>query len=324
MRATGQLRRVQARQLIAAWVLGGLLSACGPASAATPTPERSACQGVAIVIGEVSDDPGSVRTSTQPLADYLAARLQPQGIACGDVDVRQTSREMIGLLERGEVDVYFDSPYRAALASQAAGAPPGLRRWLNCDPDYASVLLVRKDSGIDSLEDLRGKMVAMDNPESTASFALAASYLIDQGLKLSVKPNFKAAVGPDEVGIWFSGDDTNSMSAVARGLVQATVTDDYRFTQLTPTDEQAQLSVLWQSEPVDRQLVLFRPGLSIELRAAIKQALVDAHGTAEGEAALAQGAETCKFDEQPLATLQANLAHMLEIADKVANIPGLP
>jgi len=118
-----------------------------------------------------------------------------------------TINEMIEAINNGEVDLYMDSIFPAALVSNATGAQPILRRQRNCDPEYYSVLFTTPDSGITSIEDLPGHMMAMDRSYSTSGFALPAAYLLDRGLNLVIKKSWDEPVAADEVGIFFSLDD---------------------------------------------------------------------------------------------------------------------
>lgn len=262
------------------------------------------------MLGDISDDPSEVIEGAQPLADYLAARLADQGISEGQVRVTSTTEEMIELLKSGEVDLYFDSVYPAALISDASGAQPVLRRWRNGVAEYYSVIFTVEGTGIASVEDLAGRMVAMDNQYSTSGFTLPAVYLTEQGLTLSIKESPDDLVKPDEVGVVFAYDDENILQWVIDGRVDAGVTDDYHFGVFSESAEG--LVELATTESVPRQVLLVRPGLEPELLEAIKAALLAADEDEEGQAALEAFDETAQFDEFPEG-IDAALARMDEM-----------
>ena len=56
-------------------------------------------------IGSISDDPGDEVRAFQPLADYLAAELQRNGVDYADVVVAASMEEMVTLLRDGSVDL---------------------------------------------------------------------------------------------------------------------------------------------------------------------------------------------------------------------------
>ena len=107
--------------------------------------------------------------------------------------------EMAKLLKSGDVNIYFDSPCPALTAMHRSGAKPFLRRWKNGIASYYTEIFVRKDSGIEKLEDLKGKVIAFEDPYSTSSYFLPKSILTGAGIKMTQKTNFASSVAPDEV-----------------------------------------------------------------------------------------------------------------------------
>ena len=255
--------------LVLGLVLGSLFG-CVPGSGPTPPPIVSptppptwtpgACVGPAITIGEIADKPNEVIASMQPLADYLAGRLAGFGYQCGKVKVVLTIDDMIKAINNGEVDIYMDSIFPAAIVSNGTGAQPILRRWRNCDPDYYSIIFTTPDSGITSVDDLPGHMMAMDRSYSTSGFALPAAYLLDHGLKLAIKKSWDEPVASDEVGIYFSTDDKNTLNLILEGKASAGATDDYYFGKWEE-EKPGTLVKLAETAPVLRQVVLVRSSL---------------------------------------------------------------
>jgi len=304
-------------------IMVGSVLGCGLRPTATPTPTvmPTPCVGPTITLGEIADDPNKVKNNSRAFANYLAEGLAPLGIACGDVEVVETVNGMIELIKNGEVDIYFDSMYPATLVSDATGARPILRRWRNCDPEYYSIIFTLNGSGITSIDDLRGHMIAMDRPDSTSGFALPAMYLIDHGLKLVVKDSFSAPVAPDEVAIFFSKADKNTLHQVLDGKVSAGATDDYNYDNWVAEETPGKFIDLAHTESVLRQVVLVRPGLESNLRAAIKDELLKANSNPKGVAALNEAAATCKFDDVPV-EIEAAFGQMRDMHATLKDIPG--
>ena len=152
--------------LIVIVILAFVLTACGAGqeNIASIEPSTEPPEVRAIVLGDISDDPAEVIEGTQPLADYLASQLVEYGITEGQVRVASSIDEMTALLDSGEVDLYFDSPYPATLISDQSGASIILRRWRFGVEEYQSVIFASVSSGITSIEQLPGHMVAMDAP----------------------------------------------------------------------------------------------------------------------------------------------------------------
>jgi phosphonate transport system substrate-binding protein len=310
-------------------VLGSLLG-CNPPDTPTPTPAvpsalpptwtPGTCVGPTITLGEISESPDEVIASMQPLADYLAEGLADFGYECGKVKVVLTIDDMIKAINNGEVDIYMDSIFPAALVSNATGAQPVLRRWRNCDPEYYSIIFSTPDSGITSVDDLPGHMMAMDRSYSTSGFALPAAYLLDRGLNLVVKGSWDEPVASGEVGIFFSRDDSNTLALILEGKASAGATDDYNLGKWQEESPGA-LVKLAETAPVLRQVVLVRSSLENDLRQAIKRKLSEAHLNPEGVSVMKQAVGTCKFD-QPPDGIEALIAQMQAIYEKIKDIPG--
>lgn len=272
----------------------------------------------AIVLGDISDDPAEVIEGTQPLADYLASQLGDYGITEGQVRIAASTDEMAKLLKNGEVDLYFDSTYPATLISDEAGTKIILRRWRFGVEEYQSVIFASAASGITSIEELPGHMIAMDAPYSTSGFLLPSVHLLEYGLKLVGKGNYSDPVATDEIGFVFSYDDSNTLQWVLSGLTNAGVTDDYNFDVAFPENAKTQLVELARTEYTPRQVVVIRSGLDDELVRAIVKTLTTMHETEAGAAAL-EPFQTSKFDEFPQG-IDAATARMREMMELVRNI----
>jgi phosphonate transport system substrate-binding protein len=301
-------------------VLCFVLASCVGGQSVIPTdaPSPEPVETHAIVLGDISDDPAEVIEGTQPLADYLASRLGDYGITEGQVRIASSTDEMARLLESGEVDLYFDSTYPATLISDQAGARIILRRWRFGVEEYQSVIFASVASGITSIDQLPGHMVAMDAPYSTSGFLLPSVLLMENGLTLTGKKSSGDPVAGNEIGFVFSYDDANTLQWVLSGLTDAGVTDDFHFDVDFPEDATAQLVELARTESTPRQVAVIRSGLDEELIQAIVQVLTTMHETEEGQAAL-EPFQTSKFDEFPegIDTATARMREMMELVQGI-------
>jgi len=300
------------------FVLSLVLVSCAGEATPTEVPRTEPVETRAIVLGDISDDPAEVIEGTQPLADYLASQLSDYGITEGQVRIASSTDEMAKLLAEGKVDLYFDSTYPATLISDKAGAKVILRRWRFGVEEYQSVIFASAASGIESIDDLPGHMVAMDAPYSTSGFVLPAVHLMENGLSLVGKKSYGDPVAGEEVGFVFSYDDENTLQWVLSGLTDAGVTDDYNFDVAFPEDARTQLVELARTEYTPRQVVVMRSGLDGDLGQAIVQVLISMHETETGKAAL-EPFQTSKFDEFPEG-IDAATARMREMMELVGDI----
>jgi len=299
------------------FVFALVLVSCGGNQSPIPRiePTSEPVETRAIVLGDISDDPAEVIEGSQPMADYLANQLGGYGVTDGQVRIATSTDEMIQLLAKGQVDLYFDSTYPATLISDAAGAKVILRRWRFGVDEYQSVIFASVASGITSIDQLPGHMVAMDAPYSTSGFLLPSVHLMENGLLLSGKKSTGDPVGDDEIGFVFSYDDENTLQWVLSGLTDAGVTDDYNFGVAFPEEARTQLVELARTEYTPRQVVVIRSGLDDDLVQAIVKVLTTMHETDAGAAAL-EPFQTSKFDEFPegIDTATARMREMMELA----------
>lgn len=268
----------------------------------------------AIVLGEVSDEPAKKIKAYQPLADYLAANLGQFGVTVGEVKVAPDQETMIQWLKDGSVDLYFASPYSAMIMNDQAGAPVILRYWKSGVAEYKSLILVRKDSGIKSLADLKGHVIAFDEPYSTTAYMLPLAYIIQDGLNPVQVAGSDESVPTDEVGYVFAQGQDNVTAWLVNGKVSAGAFSDQDIKEI-PADIMDQLTILIETEKLPRYLALARPGMDQAQLEAIKVLLIGLDQTPEGPDIL-KSLKTAKFDELP--NPEAMLTRMRELYDVIA------
>ena len=259
-------------------------------------------------IGSVSDEPAAEIKNFLPLANYLTAELKPAGVEQVKTVVTKTVTEMSDLLKAGKADIYIDSPFPTIAASRVAGSRILLRRWKNGEADYYSVIFARKDSDIEQLNNLLGKIVCFKDNYSSSGYLLPKILFADKGLKLTYKSDLADSVAAKEIGYVFSHDERNTVEWVLRGKVPAGAVDHQRYLK-EAGDRVADLKIVAQSFPVPRHLVSYRADLAPLLVARIKEVLLRMDQSADGKKALAGFEKTRKFDEVPnesLAPLMKN------------------
>lgn len=278
-----------------------IVAGCGAFKAAptpTPVPTATAVAMKTIVLADITDAPKKRIDAFQPLADYLGANLGAFGIGSGAVKIAPDFDTMTKFLKNGDVDIYFDSPYPAWVLSQRAGAQPVVRRWRDGVSEYYTVFFVRKDSGITSIADLKGKMLAFKDPYSSSGYLMPKAHLIQQGLNPVEKSSTDASVGKDESGYVFSYADDNIIQWVISGKAAAGAVDYLSYDKL-PKETRSALTILAKTDPIPRQVMVVRAGLDPALVEAIKQQLIALDKTPEGQAILNKFQTTSKFDEFP-------------------------
>ena len=108
----------------------------------------------------------------------------------------------IGVVEAlgtGTIDFALIPPFAYILANKKNGTEALLTSIGKHDePGYYSVLIVRADSGIEKVEDLKGKKVAFVDPSSTSGYIFPAVILKDHGIDIEKDITYQFAGGHDK------------------------------------------------------------------------------------------------------------------------------
>ncbi|MER3405074.1 MAG: hypothetical protein C4289_07845, partial [Chloroflexota bacterium] len=178
----------------------------------------------------------------------------------------------------GKVDVNWLSPFPYVVANSKCGAQMVLVSVnRNNQTSYRGMILARADSGINELQDLRGKRFAWVDPGSTSGYLYPRALLLEKGLH------------PDKVFRQqvFAGGHDKVIVAIMGGQVDAgAVYDDVRTTKgiqdLYPNIMTA-TRVIARTDGIPNDGVAFRRGLPREMVEKIKAALLKLSGTPEGK-----------------------------------------
>lgn len=278
------------------WLIALLLAVIGCSAEAAPAlaPTAAPAATQEIVLGKISDDPAEEISDWQPLADYLAANLSQFGIGAGKVKVAPDVETMAGWLATGQVDLFFDNPYSALTVSDQSRGQILVRRVKTDAEEKHAVIFTTAESGITSLDQLRGRLIAIEEPESASGFMLPVAYLVEAGLKPAHKTSLDAAVAADEVGYLFSLDDNNTALWVLSGKVAAGSVDNETFAEVKETNPTG-LIILAETEPITRdQLGVISSKTDSTVTEAAKTLLLNLAGHAEAQAILPD--ETARFE----------------------------
>ena len=164
--------------------------------------------------------------------------------------------------------------------------------------DYRSLLFTNKENGAARFEDLRGKIIAFEDPGSTSGYFLPKLFLLKKGLTVTEKPGLEAKVSPKEIGYIFTYSDNKIVELVLAKKVAAGAFSDDDYSTLDE-NHRAAIVILGQSEPIPRHLVSVRKDLPPETMKRLKEILLAMHLDEEGQKILRQTDNTAKFDLLP-------------------------
>lgn len=158
-------------------------------------------------------------------------------------------------LRAGRADIAFVGPLQYVLTHQQSGAVAILGEKYNGKPTYHAKIFVRKDSGIRSPAELRGKRIAFVDPVSSSGYMYPLT-IFRQGdlIPPGQKPEgfFRR--------IYFAGGDEQAIRAVHNGFADAAGVSEYAILLLRP-EEREKVVAIARSQPIPSHCVVARRGL---------------------------------------------------------------
>ncbi len=171
-------------------------------------------------------------------------------------------------LRNGDADISFMGALPFVIAEKEVGAKVVLSEVYRGKPKYTGRVFVRRDSGISSLADLRGKSIAFADPLSESGYLYPLETFVEAGL-------FKRDQDPREFfgEMFFAGGYQQAMQAMATGLVNAAAASQYAELLLSP-EQQAEVKWIAESAPIPSHVVIARKGLDQKLRSKFVTAML--------------------------------------------------
>jgi phosphonate transport system substrate-binding protein len=225
-----------------------------------------------LVLGDIEPDEPLTRAQRfRPLASLLERRLAPYGVSSVSVVIAPNIETMAAMMRRGEVDLLFDSIFPTLMVRSQTAITPVLARQVN-KPLYSSLLIARID-GPASLEELRGEILALQDPHSTSGFLLPKILLQRAGIEPEILTDWSSPVSQERCGIWLCGSEENVVELVRTGKVAAGALSDEHYAQL-PSSLRHGLRIVASSPQVPRQIVSVRGNLDPSLLQALRRVLL--------------------------------------------------
>lgn len=164
-------------------------------------------------------------------------------------------------LRNGDADISFMGALPYVIANAHIGAIAVLAEVYRGTPLYTGRVFVRRDSGIETPANLKGKSIAFADPISESGYLYPLDIFVEQGL-LKRGENPKIFFGR----MFFAGGYQQAMQAMATGLVDAAGASQYAELLLSP-EQQAEVKWIAESKPIPSHTVIARKELDLQLRA---------------------------------------------------------
>jgi len=197
------------------------------------------------------ENPQQLVEDVKPIVAYLEKTL--------NMDIKHfIATDYAGVVEalRYETaDMGFMGALQYVIAHKMAGAYPILGEIYNGKSTYISKIFVRRDSGISTIKDLKGKSISFVDPISSSGYMYPLDIFKQKGL---IKDIDKAEQFFKK--IYFSGGDEQALRAVLNNFVDAAGIGQYAFNLLN-YDERAEIVSIADSKPIPSHCVVVRKNL---------------------------------------------------------------
>jgi phosphonate transport system substrate-binding protein len=206
--------------------------------------------------------------------DFGKALAQLTGIPFR-VTVASDYAAVIEALRNRTADLAFVHPAGYVLANREAKAMILARNLWHGKASFTSRIYVRKEAGLKSVEDLRGKTIAFVDPASSSGYIYPMLLLMQRGLVKGRDPKtfFREVV--------FSGSHDASMQALLNGHVDAIASFDMAREQyLKDPAQREKLAWVAETPPIPEAGIASRDGLDPAVVNRVRAALIQMKGPA--------------------------------------------
>ena len=232
---------------------------------------------------------GAPRAADRPLHLVLTPSQKPTDLIAAGEEFGQALAKLVGTpvrvtvasdyaavieaLRNRTADLAFVHPAGYVLANREAKAMIVARNLWHGKGTFTSRFYVRKDSGLKTLEDLRGKTIAFVDPASTSGYVYPMVLLIQRGLVRNRDPKtfFREVL--------FAGSHDAAMRALLNGHVDALTSFDMAREQyLKDPAERERITWIAETPPIPEAGIAARDGLDPATFAKVRAALLQIRG----------------------------------------------
>lgn len=151
--------------------------------------------------------------------------------------------------------------------------------------DFKGIFIVRKDSGLETPSDLKGKIVSYPSHTALAACIMPQYFLHQNGLDINKDVN----------NIYVGSQESSIMNAyLGKSAAGATWPPPWRLFQKDHPEQAAQLKLIWETKPLMNNSFMVRDDVPVPLRNKVQKLLVALNQTPEGKSILASST-TARF-----------------------------
>jgi phosphonate transport system substrate-binding protein len=252
-----------------------------------------------LVIGKISHNPKKHYHYLKPMVKYAVKHMQDLGINKSKILLARSKEHLADLLEQGEVDWITETPVAAAYLHEKSGAEILLKKWKKGVSEYHSVFFTLSGHRVGKLHDLKGKVIALEDPASTSAFYFPAYTLIENGLRLVKLDSVRDKAPTDAVGFVFTREEINIATLVHKGIVDAGAfsNDDWDKEDHLPKRYRRDLKIFHRTPNIIRAVEMVRQDLDPTIRQRLQETLLKANDNPAAASVFRAYQKTKKFDK---------------------------
>lgn len=215
-----------------------------------------------------------MRAEFEPLMTYLANALGRKVTLYIAKDYGDLRTQM----ENGSVDIGSFSPFAYVDAAKGGKIRIIAQSIIEGSATYRGIIVARKDSGLKSIADLKGKRFAFVDPKSASGYVYPRAMLIEKGI--DPESYFRETI--------FAGNHDKVIAAVLEGRMDAGAIYDGALGVAQRSGVPIEnLMTLASSDPIPHDAIAVRIGLNQELAKRIQRALIGLDKTEAGRKVIA-------------------------------------
>jgi phosphonate transport system substrate-binding protein len=242
--------------------------------------------GAVVARGQGTAKPGVLTVGFIPAEDARA--MVRQSAAILEIVAKHTGLKVdtfvgsdynatIEALRNGHVDVALLGPFSYVLATTQAPVEAFAITVVakTMQPSYRSIIIARNESPATSLETLKGRTFAFVDPGSTSGYMVPAAAFVNAGMTPE----------KDLGKVMYSGGHDATIVAVAEGKVEAGSVADRIYDRACAKGlaDCKKLKVVWKSDPIPNDPLLYRKNLPEDMKKKIRDAFYSVKNLPFGE-----------------------------------------
>ncbi|PKM01692.1 MAG: phosphate/phosphite/phosphonate ABC transporter substrate-binding protein [Gammaproteobacteria bacterium HGW-Gammaproteobacteria-6] len=238
----------------------------GSVAAVAAANERSSDRPLRVVL--VPADGGTedgTRRDFQPIFNAVASAT---GLKF-DLKVGQSYGAVVEAMCNGSADIAWFGPVSYLQAHELGCANLLAIAVSKGQSVYYSGIFARADSGIETLQDVRGKKLALGDINSTSSFNIPVAMLLREGIDPARDPG----------SVTMAGSHANVLSALAQGLVDVggASFDSYEKALNAGAIDASEVRIIAKSAPLPYPPLAIHPEVSADVKARLQEAFSSVH-----------------------------------------------